>query len=175
MGELINLLLWLVGRRHRYRIVGRSMYPTLSPGDKVWVDLRAYTGSRPQEGEIVLVRHPYRTNLRMVKRVVRVLSDGRCLLSGDNAEESTDSRTFGAVPKAYVLGRVILRFPLKRKACAGRNRSLEGAQGFDIKRSTEKAVARGEGEVKDGAGVRVNTPSGESRHRRLLGKEEVET
>jgi nickel-type superoxide dismutase maturation protease len=113
MGELIHLLLWLVGRRHRYRIVGRSMYPTLSPGDKVWVDLRAYTGSRPQEGEIVLVRHPYRTNLRMVKRVVRVLSDGRCILAGDNAEESTDSRTFGAVPKAYVLGRVILRRPLE--------------------------------------------------------------
>jgi type IV secretory pathway protease TraF len=61
----------------------------------------------------VLVRHPYRTDLRMVKRVARVLSDGRCLLAGDNAEESTDSRTFGAVPKAYVLGRVILRFPLQ--------------------------------------------------------------
>jgi len=113
MGELINLVLWLVGRRHRYRVVGRSMYPTLSPGDKVWVDLRAYTESRPQEGEIVLVRHPYRTDLRMVKRVMGVLSDGRCILAGDNAEESTDSRTFGAVPKAHVLGRVTLRPPLK--------------------------------------------------------------
>jgi nickel-type superoxide dismutase maturation protease len=148
MGELIHRLLWLVGHRNRYRIVGRSMYPTLSSGDKVWVDLRAYAGSRPQEGEIVLVRHPYRTNLRMVKRVVRVLSDGRCLLAGDNAAESTDSRTFGAVPKAYVLGRVILRLPLRRKACAGRNRRLEGAQGLDIKRSAEKAVARRVGEGK---------------------------
>ena len=140
MAELINLALWLIGRRHRYRIVGRSMYPTLSPGDKVWVDLRAYTGARPREGEIVLVRHPYRANLQMVKRVMRVWSDGRCIVSGDNAEESTDSRTFGAVPKAYVLGRVILCVPLKRKAPAGRNRRPEGAQGLDSKRPAEKKV-----------------------------------
>ena len=111
MPGLVDLFHCLTGRRRRYRIVGRSMWPTLSPGERVWVDCGVYTCSRPQAGDIVLARHPYRTDVHIVKRVECVLSDGRCVLAGDNAVDSTDSRIFGAVPASHILGRVILPVP----------------------------------------------------------------
>jgi type IV secretory pathway protease TraF len=47
----------------------------------------------------------------MVKRVVALGEDGRCVLAGDDPATSTDSRDFGGVPAALVLGRVVLRLP----------------------------------------------------------------
>ncbi len=118
VGEgLVHLLLWLVGRRRRYRIRGGSMRPTLSPGDQILVDPLAYTQTGPKEGDIVVTRHLYRTDVWMVKRVVGVLEDGRFFLVGDNPDESTDSRFFGTVPRSLILGRVVFRlprFPLSR-------------------------------------------------------------
>jgi hypothetical protein len=52
----------------------------------------------------------------MVKRVAAVTSGGRCFLAGDNPEESTDSRAFGAVPPELLLGRVVLRLGGTRRA-----------------------------------------------------------
>ena len=46
------------------------MYPTLSPGDRMLFDRLAYRKSSPQKMDIVLVRHPVRRNLMMVKRIV---------------------------------------------------------------------------------------------------------
>ena len=86
------------------------MFPTLAPGDQILIDLRAYNRQLPREGDLVFVRHPYRTDLQMVKRVVSVDDDGQCDLAGDNPAESTDSRTFGKVPSDYILGRVTSRF-----------------------------------------------------------------
>lgn len=106
---LPELALWALGRRARYRVGGSSMLPTLAPGDQVLVDLAAYRRARPRLGDLVLARHPYRTDLRLVKRVAGVSADGRCTLAGDNPAESTDSRSFGAVPCELVLGRVVLR------------------------------------------------------------------
>jgi nickel-type superoxide dismutase maturation protease len=106
---LPDLVSWVLGRRARFRVSGASMAPTLAPGDQILVDLGAYRRAAPQPGEIVLARHPYRTDVRMVKRVAAVGPDGRCALAGDNPAESADSRSFGWVPAALVLGRVVLR------------------------------------------------------------------
>lgn len=57
----------------------------------------------------MLLRHPFESDVRMVKRVARVLVDGRVDVHGDDPSNSTDSRTFGAVPNEHVLGRVVLR------------------------------------------------------------------
>lgn len=86
---------------------------TTSPGDQVLVDPQACAKAGPREGDIVIARHPYRTDVWLVKRVVGVLDDGRCLLAGDNPEESTDSRLFGAMPRSYILGRVVFRLPIR--------------------------------------------------------------
>lgn len=86
------------------------MAPLLEPGDEILIDPRAYRRRRPRPGDIVVARHPYRTDVRLIKRVAAVSEDGTCTLTGDNPTESTDSRTFGAIPHTYILGRVTCRF-----------------------------------------------------------------
>lgn len=86
------------------------MAPLLEPGDEVLVDPRAYQRKPPCRGDIVVTRHPYRTDLRLIKRVVEVLESGYCVLEGDNPSESTDSRVFGPVPPERMLGRVTSQF-----------------------------------------------------------------
>ncbi|MBD3334482.1 MAG: nickel-type superoxide dismutase maturation protease [Candidatus Eisenbacteria bacterium] len=107
MQELRNLVFWALGRRCRFRISGCSMRPTLGPDDSVWVDLRAYRRRRPAVGETILVRHPFQSDVRMVKRVADVAEDGSCFVKGDNPQESTDSSSFGWIPSRLVLGRVL--------------------------------------------------------------------
>ncbi|MBM3239678.1 nickel-type superoxide dismutase maturation protease [Candidatus Poribacteria bacterium] len=109
--HLGELLLWLLRLRRRFRITGNSMTPLLKPGDEVLVNPRAYQRMPPKPGDIVVTRHPYRTDLRLVKRVATVLPDGRCLIEGDNPSESTDSRSFGPVAPKQILGQVTGRFP----------------------------------------------------------------
>ena len=106
-----ELLFWLLRFRKRFRVTGTSMAPLLQPGDEVLVDPRAYKHVAPHVGDIVVSRHPYRVDVRLVKRITAILKDGRCLLEGDNPSDSTDSRSFGAVAPQQILGRVISRFP----------------------------------------------------------------
>lgn len=83
-------------------VAGASMEPTLSHGD--WVVARR--GGRIGPGDLVVVEHPDRPGLLLVKRVARVGPDGYWVL-GDAPSASTDSRQFG--PVADVLGRVVWR------------------------------------------------------------------
>ena len=106
-----ELLVGLLRFRKRFRVTGTSMAPLLQPGDEVLVDPRAYKQAAPRVGDIVVSRHPYRADVRLVKRITAILKDGRCLLEGDNPSESTDSRSFGAVTPQQILGRVISRVP----------------------------------------------------------------
>jgi nickel-type superoxide dismutase maturation protease len=85
------------------------MVPLLEPGDEVLVDPQAYRKDSPHPGDIVVARHPYRTDVRLIKRVAEVLADGRCVLQGDNPDESSDSRVFGAIPPGRIVGRVTSR------------------------------------------------------------------
>ena len=105
-----ELLLWLLRLRWRFRVTGVSMIPLLKPGDEVLVDPGAYRKTPPYPGHIILMRHPYRAGTRLVKRVTQVLEEGRCLVRGDNPSESTDSRSFGTVSPAQIMGRVTSRF-----------------------------------------------------------------
>jgi nickel-type superoxide dismutase maturation protease len=82
------------------------MAPHLHPGDEVLVDPHAYRQKAPRPGDVVLAQHPYRRDLKLVKRVEDVLDVGRYRLRGDNPSESTDSRTFGTIPRSHILGRV---------------------------------------------------------------------
>lgn len=111
---LVEIFLWVVRRRRRVRIRGESMRPHLQPGDEVLVDPYAYRRSAPQPGEIVLAQHPYRRDLKLVKRVAAVLEGDRYRLRGDNPSESTDSRTFGNLPRQEILGRVTSVFSRNR-------------------------------------------------------------
>ena len=105
-----EFVLWLLRRRRRVRVNGRSMLPTLQPGDEVLVNPHAYRRRSIQPGDVVVTRHPFRTDVRSIKRVHAVLPDGRCEVRGDNPAESTDSRAYGTLAPNHVQGRVTCRF-----------------------------------------------------------------
>jgi nickel-type superoxide dismutase maturation protease len=107
----MDLLFWLLRLRRRFRVSGASMLPLLRPGDEVLVNARAYRRRPPQLGDIVVARHPYQDGMHIIKRVTALQGDDQYLLEGDNPSESTDSRSFGAIPGDLILGRVTCRFP----------------------------------------------------------------
>jgi nickel-type superoxide dismutase maturation protease len=91
-----------MGLRRGFLVSGDSMSPTLNDGDVVLIDYKA----RFAAGDIVLARHPYKKSVRILKRIERIDEQDRFWLVGDNQAESSDSRTFGAVSKADLLGKV---------------------------------------------------------------------
>lgn len=95
----------------RVRIVGPSMEPTLRNGEW-WLVRRT---SRVGVGDVVLLTHPRRPDLHVVKRIAQAREDGWWVL-GDNPGVSDDSRQFGAVPTSAVVGRLWIRYgPLGRR------------------------------------------------------------
>jgi signal peptidase I len=98
----------------RVEVAGRSMVPTLSPGD--W--LVATRRGRIRRGSVVVLAHPDRP-LDLVKRVHGVpgdLVDGRLLgpdeylVIGDSPAASSDGRRFGPVPRRGIEGVVRARY-----------------------------------------------------------------
>jgi len=98
-------LLYRLGLRLAFLIEGESMWPTLDDGNTVLVKRTQTVG----DGDIVLANHPYKSSVKIVKRVAEILPDGALILKGDNPVESTDSRSFGSVSKGDVVGRVVCR------------------------------------------------------------------
>lgn len=89
----------------RVAVAGDSMAPTMRDGEW-WVARR--TGS-VGVGDVVVIDHPEYPGLLAVKRIVRAEGDG-WWVEGDNPQRSRDSRHFGPVPAARILGRVVLRY-----------------------------------------------------------------
>jgi nickel-type superoxide dismutase maturation protease len=97
--------------RARAAVEGRSMSPTLAPGDWLMVDPDAYAERSPAVGDLVLVPDPREASRLLVKRVSAVHDDGRHLcLAGDAPDVSTDSRAFGGVEASRVEGRPWFRY-----------------------------------------------------------------
>ena len=94
-----------MGLRQGFLVSGDSMSPTLNDGDVVLIDPKAAFAA----GDIVLARHPYKKSVRVLKRIDSIDGQGRFWLVGDNQGESSDSRTFGSVSKADLLGKVTSR------------------------------------------------------------------
>jgi nickel-type superoxide dismutase maturation protease len=104
-------LAWRASRRYeRYEVAGSSMAPTVEPGDWVLVDTEAYRRRMPRPGHVVLACDPREPAREVVKRVVQVDLHNDAWLEGDNPSGSTDSRTYGPVPKRLVVGRVRWRY-----------------------------------------------------------------
>lgn len=92
----------------RVAVAGGSMEPTLQDGD--WLlAVRVRDGVAVRAGEVVLVEHPTRDGLLLVKRALRRTAEG-WWVEGDNPDASDDSRTFGVVPDARVRARVLVRY-----------------------------------------------------------------
>lgn len=108
--NLIDLFLWLLRRRRRFRIVGESMSPLLQPDDEVLVDIYAYKNSSPAVGDIVVLQHPQQQHLQIIKRVTQINKLGAFFVEGDNPLASTDSHNFGFVKAELILGKVVCFF-----------------------------------------------------------------
>jgi signal peptidase I len=132
---LVLILLLAVGgvtwtTRHLaipWTVDGPSMEPTLQPGDRVLVSLRAYRRRAPAVGDIVLLAGP--SGVPMVKRIGKRPVGGRppedllrarpgepvFWVVGDHRIASDDSRRFGRVPRHRIAGKVVFRYwPLSR-------------------------------------------------------------
>lgn len=88
----------------KYRIVGKSMEPTLKHGDSVLACHIAYKLSRPKKDHIVVVTHPTK-GIPIIKRITKA-KDSKFFLEGDNAKKSTDSNDFGWIERNRILGKV---------------------------------------------------------------------
>ena len=97
-----ELVAWLVGRRLRLRVAGDSMRPALKPGDFVFAKTSLGPAWMPEVGDIVVCKHPHHDRL-LIKRVTDLVG-GRVVVRGDNPLESTDSRSFGPLPREAILG-----------------------------------------------------------------------
>lgn len=101
-------------RPFRVEVRGDSMVPTLLPGDRA-LALRRGPFRR---GQVVVVEHPRRPGLDMVKRLAGLPGDraptgarlgpDQWWIEGDWASRSTDSRTLGPVPGRAIKGKVLL-------------------------------------------------------------------
>jgi nickel-type superoxide dismutase maturation protease len=90
----------------RVTVAEPSMVPALRPGD--WLLVRRTRNIRP--GQVVLARRPDRPDLLIVKRAARRAEGGWWLESDNPFAPPADSRRFGAVPEAFIEGRVLLRY-----------------------------------------------------------------
>lgn len=96
----------------RLEVTGSSMAPALRPGDRVVVVRVPWRRQPwPKPGDVVAVRDPRLPTRILVKRVSGVDRPlGTLEVVGDRRESSTDSRTFGPVPRSSVVGRAVYRY-----------------------------------------------------------------
>ena len=104
---LLGLLGVVAARRWTdvVEVRGRSMAPTLLPGDRLLV---ARLG-RPRAADVVLAADPRDLRREMIKRIARIDASG-IHLRGDNPAASTDARAFGPVSAVTVEWRAIVRY-----------------------------------------------------------------
>lgn len=98
----------------RYVVDGPSMEPAYRAGDRVLVNRRAYRKGGPRPGDVVVLRDPEHPARFLLKRVAAppdgMVADGTVYVLGDNEAQSRDSRAFGRVPRAAIVGKAWLRY-----------------------------------------------------------------
>jgi nickel-type superoxide dismutase maturation protease len=110
---------WLPVRR--FVVADTSMRPALEPGDRLLVCSRSWpwrgaANARLRPGDIVVFREPDRHLSFAVKRIASVTPAGGVEVRGDNVNVSRDSRAFGPLTRAQIVGRVIYRYlPRQRR------------------------------------------------------------
>jgi signal peptidase I len=102
-------------RSRRFEVADESMSPALLPGDRLWVDTAWFSREPPRPGDVVVVRDPEEHGRLLLKRVSSVELDARgapvrVRVLGDLKERSRDSRAFGPVACADLVGLAWYRY-----------------------------------------------------------------
>ena len=158
MRLLLGIVVAVIARRYLdvVEVRGRSMAPTLLPGDHLLV-----ARLPPRIGDVALARDPRAPQRELIKRVAAADARG-VVLRGDNPAFSTDGRVFGALPASAVRWRVIGRYwPATRIGAVGRAPSAGPLEPVD--EGGEDACAFPEALV---AGDRAVSPSDRAPRRR---------
>jgi len=82
------------------RVVGKSMVPTLYPGQYV---IATNLFNKPVINDVVVIRHNQVDKIKRIKNI----QNQKLFLIGDNSRQSVDSRSFGWLSINSVVGRVI--------------------------------------------------------------------
>ena len=91
-----------------FKVEGESMLPEFRPGDFVIVYQWASLWGKPRLRDTIVFCDPRANSRILIKRIVRIRTDN-AEVAGDNKQNSTDSRTFGGVPRSLFLGKALLR------------------------------------------------------------------
>ena len=103
--DWLEQIAYILGWREIFLVEGDSMFPALKNGYLVLINPYA----KLQTGDIALARHPFKKSVRIIKRVKEITPEGKFFLVGDNASESSDSRSFGAIAAKDILGKAVCR------------------------------------------------------------------
>jgi nickel-type superoxide dismutase maturation protease len=90
------------------KITGDSLTPEYNPGDYVITTALSFVLRALRSGDTVVFKHPvYGT---MVKQVQSIDSKTGELFVIGTHPQSTDSRSFGAIPQSWLIGKVLWHF-----------------------------------------------------------------
>lgn len=96
-----------------FKVSGRSMEPTFKEGQTLLVSSLPYFFQQPKVGDVVVIKDPRDPSTssgqdgRLLLKRIKKKEKDKYFVAGDNPQASTDSRTFGAIKKENILGRVI--------------------------------------------------------------------
>lgn len=88
-----------------FKVMDRSMEPSINDGDYVLVSWLPYIFSKPKVKDIIVLRYPGKKMI-IIKRISRIKGN-KYFVSGDNRSLSVDSRTFGPISKEAIIGKVL--------------------------------------------------------------------
>lgn len=97
-----------------FTVSGASMEPTFLAGEYLAIDELHYHTHPIELGDVIVFRYPLDPSMYFIKRVAGIPGDtlygvtlgpDEYFVVGDNKGESFDSRTWGPVPRRYIIGR----------------------------------------------------------------------
>ena len=98
----------------RYVVADDSMLPAFRAGERVAVNRLAYVLHAPRTGDAIVLRDPGMPSRYLLKRIAARtrVDDGETSydVRGDNTGYSRDSRAFGAVHQARIVGKVWFKY-----------------------------------------------------------------